>query len=71
VVNEEFVPVKEVAAYFGVTPAAIYKWVDQGRIEARRLGRAVRITRAEFAYLRANGLREPTSPENQMTLAAA
>jgi excisionase family DNA binding protein len=70
--GEEFVPVKEVAKHFGVTPAAIYKWVDQGRIAARRLGRAVRITRAEFDFLKVNGLRESdTISGNKTTLIAA
>jgi excisionase family DNA binding protein len=70
--SEEFVPVKDVAQHFGVTPAAIYKWVDQGRIAARRLGRAVRITRDEFDFLKAHGLREPaTITDNKMTLAGA
>lgn len=70
--SEDFVPVREVAKHFGVTPAAIYKWVDQGRIEARRLGRAVRITRDEFEFLKAHGLREPaTITDNKMTLVSA
>jgi excisionase family DNA binding protein len=60
-VNDEFVQVEEVAAYFGVTNHAVYKWARQGRIETRRLGRAVRITRDEFNYLKAHGLREPVS----------
>jgi excisionase family DNA binding protein len=70
--NEEFVQVEEVAAHFGVTTHAVYKWARQGRINTRRLGRAVRITRAEFDYLKQYGLREsPTATENKMTLAAA
>lgn len=71
-INEEFVEVEDVAAHFGVTTHAIYKWARQGRIEARRLGRAVRITRAEFEHLKQFGLREPApATENKMTLAAA
>lgn len=70
--TEEFVQVEEVAAHFGVTTHAVYKWARQGRIEARRLGRAVRITRAEFEHLKQHGLREPnTGTENKMTLVAA
>lgn len=62
--NEDFVQVEEVAAYFGVTTHAVYKWARQGRIETRRLGRAVRITREEFDHLKANGLREPVTAED-------
>lgn len=56
--SDKFVPVEEIAGEFGVTPAAIYKWVKQGRIEALKLGRAVRITREEFDFIKSNGLRE-------------
>ncbi len=71
-ISEEFVQVEEVAAHFGVTTHAVYKWARQGRIETRRLGRAVRITRAEFEYMKQHGLREPANDtENKMTLAAA
>jgi excisionase family DNA binding protein len=70
--SEEFIQVDEVAAHFGVTNHAVYKWARQGRIETRRLGRAVRITRAEFEHLKAHGLREPAeSTENKMILRAA
>ena len=71
-ISEDFVQVEEVAAHFGVTTHAVYKWARQGRIETRRLGRAVRITRAEFEYMKQHGLREPApDTENKMTLVAA
>ena len=70
--SEEFVQVEDVAAHFGVTTHAVYKWARQGRIQTRRLGRAVRITRGEFEYLKQHGLREAaTITENKMTLIAA
>lgn len=56
--DERFAPAKEIADYFGVTPAAIYKYTKLGKIHARRIGGAVRITREEFEYIKANGLRE-------------
>lgn len=62
---EEFVPIKEIADYFGVTPAAIYKYVKLGKINARRIGGAVRITRAEFDYIKSNGLRDPDTIEHK------
>jgi excisionase family DNA binding protein len=70
--DEDFVPVPEIAAHFGLTRAAIYKYVKLGKIEARRLGGAVRITRDEFERLKREGLRAGTSG-NKMTpeLAAA
>jgi len=70
--GEEFVQVEEVAAHFGVTTHAVYKWARQGRIDTRRLGRAVRITRSEFEHLKQHGLREPPKiADNKMTLASA
>lgn len=69
---EEFVPVKEIAAHFGVTTAAIYKYAKAGKIEARRIGGAVRITRAEFDRIKAEGLRESESTsDNRMSLVPA
>jgi len=56
--SSAYVKVSEVAAHFSVTDAAIYKWVDQGRIRSRRLGRRIIIAREEFEYIKANGLRE-------------
>lgn len=70
--SDDFIQVDEVASHFGVTIHAVYKWARQGRIETRRLGRAVRITRAEFEYLKVHGLRESAeSTENKMILSAA
>ena len=70
--NEEFVPVKEIARYFGVTTAAIYKYVHKGKIEARRIGGAVRITRSEFEHIKAHGLRDDdTIADNTISLVPA
>lgn len=69
--DEEFVTAEDVAGYFGVSIHAVYKWARQGRIATRRLGRAVRITRSEFEYLKVHGLREPEMMENKITLAVA
>jgi excisionase family DNA binding protein len=55
----KYVPVKEIASFFEVTDAAIYKWAAQGKIRHQKLGRKVLITREEFAYIQANGLRNP------------
>lgn len=35
--------VEAVAQRLSVTPSAVYKWKDEGRIKSVRLGRAVRI----------------------------
>lgn len=59
-----YVTVKEIASHFSLTEAAIYKWVDQGRIHARRLGRRILISREEFEYIKAQGLREGNDQKN-------
>jgi excisionase family DNA binding protein len=55
--TDEFVSIRAIAAYFGLTPAAIYKYVSRGQIAARRIGGAVRVTRDEFEYIKSHGLR--------------
>lgn len=79
----KYVPVREIAQYFEVTDAAIYKWVSLGRIRAFRLGRMVRIPREEFEYLKVYGLRDAKKsdddnapdrgivPESKRSLASA
>lgn len=36
--------VGEIADYYRVTPAAVYKWIKTGKLEAFQLGDAYRIT---------------------------
>ena len=60
---KKWVRVQEIAAYFDVTRAAVYQWVNQGRIKALRLGDTVRITPEEFTYLKEHGLRDATSDD--------
>ena len=48
----------ELAALLKVTRQAIYNWIQQGRIEAVRIGRTVRIPGEEVERL----LREGRSP---------
>jgi excisionase family DNA binding protein len=59
--GDEFVTVKTIAGYFGVTTAAIYNHIRHGRIQARRIGGAIRITREEFEHIKAEGLRAVSS----------
>jgi excisionase family DNA binding protein len=59
--GEEFVTVKTIAGYFGVTTAAIYNHIKSGRIQARRIGGAIRVTREEFEQMKAEGIRPKSS----------
>ena len=49
--------VSEVAHLLSVTPQAIYKWIDEGRVKVIELGpRAMRISHAEVERLKSEGL---------------
>ena len=44
--NEEYMSVADVAAHFKVTRQSIYTWINEGRIDAIRIGSHKYITRA-------------------------
>ncbi len=48
--REYFTP-NEVAARFKVTRQAVYKWIEQGKLEAVRIEKAVRIPRESIEKL--------------------
>jgi excisionase family DNA binding protein len=61
--QREFYKVSEVARIFGVTPQAVYKWIDEEKVKAVRLGnRATRISTAEVDRLKTNGLEPKDEP---------
>jgi excisionase family DNA binding protein len=43
-----YVTTEEIAAELGVSRQAVYKWVSEGKLEAFRFGRAVRIPRSSY-----------------------
>jgi excisionase family DNA binding protein len=42
--SETFYTVSEVATHLKVSVPAIYRWISEGKIEAVKMGRSVRIT---------------------------
>ena len=53
---DEMLSVAEVAAHFGVTPQAVYKWCEAGKIEYERTpGGSYRIPAAQFDWARGQG----------------
>jgi excisionase family DNA binding protein len=44
IMSETFYTVSEVAEHLKVSVPAVYKWIDQGKIEVVRMGRSVRIS---------------------------
>ncbi len=57
---DRFYTPEELAAMLKVTRQAIYNWIQQGRMEAVRIGRTVRIPAEEVERL----LREGRSPRH-------
>lgn len=56
--DDELLPQKEVARVLAVQTRTIGVWIGQGRIEAVRLGRTLRIRRGElYRFMRANTIR--------------
>jgi excisionase family DNA binding protein len=52
---DTFYTADELAALLKVTPQAIYNWIQQGRMEAVRIGRTVRIPAAEVERVLRDG----------------
>jgi excisionase family DNA binding protein len=52
----ELLTVKQFADTLSITPAAIRKWMYQGRLQPVRLGRAVRLRRRDLDRLVNEGL---------------
>jgi excisionase family DNA binding protein len=46
--TDEFLTVAEVAKLLKVNPQTVRNWIDQGKLAAVRVGRRVRITRADL-----------------------
>jgi len=49
--NDEFLTVAEVAELLKLNPQTLRNWIDQGQLPAVRIGRRVRIRRADFDRL--------------------
>jgi excisionase family DNA binding protein len=59
---DRFYTPEELAAMLKVTRQAIYNWIQQGRMEAVRIGRTVRIPAEEVERLLREG-RSPRRPD--------
>ena len=59
---DRFYTLEELAAMLKVTRQAIYNWIQQGRMEAVRIGRTVRIPAEEVERLLREG-RSPRRPD--------
>ncbi len=58
-----YASVGDVAQHFGVTPQAVYRWIDKGKIEARkRPGGSYRVPVEQFDRMDAEALNAATRP---------
>ena len=54
--TEGLATIEEAAAFLSCTPAAVRKWISQGRLPRVKLGRLVRVPRSDLARLATHGL---------------
>lgn len=62
---DEYMTASEVAQQLRVSKPAVYKWVAEGKLEAARFGRAVRILRSSVEALESSA-RTGTAEKNEM-----
>ena len=66
--DEEFLTVAEVAGILKLNQQTVRNWIDQGSLPALRVGRRVRVRRADFEALLERGRTgAPTQPEPTTT----
>lgn len=66
--EREFYKVSEFARIFGVSPQAVYKWIDEEKVKAINLGGVYRIAFSEVEQVRQRGLE---TKESAAVVAAA
>ncbi|HET9102413.1 MAG TPA: helix-turn-helix domain-containing protein [Solirubrobacteraceae bacterium] len=64
--QNSYASVAEVAAHFGVTPQAVYRWIDKGKVSVHpRPGGSYRIPTAQFDLIDAEALNAATRQRPQ------
>lgn len=66
--DNEYLTVNEIAAHLKLNPQTLRNWIDQGRLPAVRIGRCIRVRRADLDRLLEHGI---TSPGREPSLAMA
>lgn len=56
--GRDFLRIEEVAAYFGVSPRTVYRWVDEGLLPAYKLGGCLRVKVEDLEKFEAAARRE-------------
>jgi excisionase family DNA binding protein len=63
--DDEFLTVAEVATILRLNEQTIRNWIDQGQLPAVRIGRRIRITRADLQHVIDRGSSAPADPPPQ------
>ena len=53
--DDEYLTVNEIAEHLKLNPQTVRNWIDQGALRAVRIGRRVRVSRAEMDRILAQG----------------
>jgi excisionase family DNA binding protein len=69
--TDEFLTVAEVAALLKLNPQTVRNWIDQGTLAAVRVGRRVRVTRADLERVIEEGYSPGVVTPREETLNAA
>jgi excisionase family DNA binding protein len=62
--DDEFLTVNEIAEHLKINPQTVRNWIDAGTLPAVRVGRRVRIRRADVDRLLAQGTTAPVEPQH-------
>jgi excisionase family DNA binding protein len=61
--DDEYLTVNEIAEHLKLNPQTLRNWIDQGRLPAVRIGRRVRIRRADLDRILAQGTTAAVEPQ--------
>jgi excisionase family DNA binding protein len=68
--DDEFLTVNEIAEHLRLNQQTVRNWIDQGQLRAVRVGRRVRVRRADFDDLVSAGATLADPPEHAPELLA-
>jgi excisionase family DNA binding protein len=68
--DDEFLTVNEIAEHLRLNQQTVRNWIDQGQLRAVRVGRRVRVRRADFDDLVSAGATLADPPEHAPELSA-
>ena len=61
---EEYLKVAEIAKRFQVSPQAVYKWINEGKLKAVRIGESTRVRSDDLSAFEIPIIPEPTKKDS-------